>query len=51
MIKMKMRQQDEIDCVAIDLQSFHCDERRSTAVDQKISCGAVNMKTRVEPTA
>src|SRR5262245_44799851 len=51
MIKMKMRQQAEIDCVAIDPQSFHCDERRSAAVDQKISCGAVNMKTRVEPTA
>src|SRR5262245_49633638 len=51
MIKVKMRQQDEIDCVAVDPQSFHCDERRSTAVDQKISCGAVNMKTRVEPTA
>src|SRR5262245_46830105 len=26
MIKMKMRQQDEIDCVAVDRQSFHCDE-------------------------
>src|SRR4029450_13455672 len=51
MIKVKMRQQDEIDCIAIDPQSFHCDERSSTAVDQKISRGAVNMKTRVEPTA
>src|SRR4029450_13158691 len=27
MIKMKMRQQDEIDCGTIDPQSFHCDER------------------------
>src|SRR5262245_3190707 len=51
MIKMKMRQQDEINCVAVDTQSFHCDERRRAAIDQKMSCGTMNMKTGVESTA
>src|SRR5262245_33416813 len=51
MVGVKMREQDQIDCIAIDAQPFHRDKRRGAAIDQQPGACACEVKTGVEASA
>src|SRR5262245_11828579 len=51
MIGVKMRQQNHINCIAVDSESLHRNKRRSAAIDQTSGSLCHNMKASVEAPA
>jgi hypothetical protein len=47
MIAVEMRNQDQLDVVALDLEPLHCRQRRGAAVDQQIGALSGEMKAGV----
>src|SRR5581483_7956165 len=50
-IAVEMRDQDEIDRVALDAEAFQCRQRRGAAIDQKVDGSARDVKAGVLPAA
>ena len=51
MVGMEMREQDEVDRVAVDAKPLHRDERRGAAINQKTDSVRGHVKARIESAA
>src|SRR5262245_61294578 len=51
MVGVKMREQNQSDCVAIDAKPFQRDERRGAAIDQQPGAFTCEVKAGVEAAA